>query len=979
MAGAVQAGKAYILIGANSSPLSKELRAIEGRFASMSGKLASFSAGVGAMGAAIVGPMTMGVKAAADFEKQVAMVSTMMGGGSGDIAAYRAQIRALSVEFGQGTDVIANGLYDLLSASVAPDKAMGVLRTALVSAKGGMTDAATATSALINILNAYHIPAQNAADVSDLMFMVVKRGVMTFNDLAENVGAVTATANAAGISLEELGASLATMTRNGLKTDLAVTALQNIVAEFLNPTEAASEVAKKYGVELGTAALRAEGLFGVLQKLSGASEADIGKIFGNIRGLRGVFALRGDMQGFAKDLDLMGKRSGAAAEAAGKMSGTMALGIEKLTQAFTGLNAAVGDAAYSSAKKYIKSVKGMVESATLFVREHKASVQTVGEFGVALSGVAAGAMALSLGTGALGKLAGMGRSLIPVGQALEKLKTLMLMQQVGAFGASVGGVTKSLTGLNIIAAASGVSLRGMGAALALAAKSAGAYLITLGSIAAALGSVSYLVYKLYRYWEDTKAIDETKKSIHGLTMELIAAQRQLEQMNAQPWAGKNMTTTDADSSVQQEIDGLLALGKTDAEVRAAMEENLRRYRALAERNYVEPATVKRDVMMRDPLNAEGPVTKVGETVDSAATEELRKLSRANYEADIAEAKQKAEATARALSSGEIAGRSRSRFGKLSGEYSAGVSSAEDARRADEAKQNEPQAEASRREDFRRVADAQAQMKSERARVAESRYVENEDGVFSELLGRDPGAAKAKAESMLKSASSIADKARARTEEAMQGLSGAATAGEREEAESFYKFALDSEREAESAVDRYASKVRDAQDAIVRKLDDELSARQRIQEQQDADFKRQRATLSSFGSEIDSLFHDNPFIKGDQSIFGNLTPEAKRAIADIRNEYENLMLENSFGNMTDEELQERLAPLRQRMSDATQARADESANAPQYLSAGTWSADLASRQGFGTQSVLQKQVALAKDTLDVMKDTRDALRRKGGFR
>jgi len=289
-------------------------------------------------------PLVTGGKAAGDFEQQMRMISTMLDEPAKYMDRFTASIKSMSIEFGEGTDTLAKGLYDILSASIAPEQAMIVLRQAMIAAKGGMTDAATATKTLINLLNAYHVPAQNVADLSDLMFTTVKRGVTTFAELAESQGEVTATAAAAGLSLDELGAAIATMTRNGLKTDMAVTALTNMMKEFIKPTDGAIAAARKYGIELNSATLRTEGLYGVMKKLRGAGPEDIAKIFENIRGLRGAFAALGDIEGFATDLEYMRTRAGRAEESFKKMSGGILGWFKKLHQTATQIFVSIGDA-----------------------------------------------------------------------------------------------------------------------------------------------------------------------------------------------------------------------------------------------------------------------------------------------------------------------------------------------------------------------------------------------------------------------------------------------------------------------------------------------------------------------------------------------------------------------------------------------------------------------------------------------------------
>jgi len=178
-------------------------------------------------GVAVAGYMTASVKAFASFEEQMANVSTMLDEHSLRLMpSYAKAIKSMAREFGVGTDTLSRGLYNILSASIAPEKALSVLNTTVRAAKAGMTDTATATYAITGILNAYGMSAEKAGRISDILFATVKRGQTTFAQLAPVVGRVTAISAEAGVQFEQVAAALATITRGGISTEEAVTGLR---------------------------------------------------------------------------------------------------------------------------------------------------------------------------------------------------------------------------------------------------------------------------------------------------------------------------------------------------------------------------------------------------------------------------------------------------------------------------------------------------------------------------------------------------------------------------------------------------------------------------------------------------------------------------------------------------------------------------------------------------------------------------------
>jgi len=219
--------------------------------------------------AALTTGLGISIHKAAKFQKSMAQVSTMLDKASmKHMPAYEKGIKKLSIEIGESTDTLSTGLYNILSASVPADKAMDVLTVSSRAASAGLTDTGTAADAITTIINAYGLSADKAADISDLLFAIVKRGKLTFGELAPNIGKVAAMSSKAGFNLEELGATIATLTRSGVRTEMAMTAVKGVLNGILTPSKEASEIfEKRLGMSMNTTTLKAEGLIGILKKI----------------------------------------------------------------------------------------------------------------------------------------------------------------------------------------------------------------------------------------------------------------------------------------------------------------------------------------------------------------------------------------------------------------------------------------------------------------------------------------------------------------------------------------------------------------------------------------------------------------------------------------------------------------------------------------------------------------------------------------
>jgi TP901 family phage tail tape measure protein len=294
--------------------------------------------------APIAGVMALSVRSYAKFEEQLAMVSTMLDDQTMKyMPAYSQTIKDMSVDFGEATGTLAKGLYDILSASIAPSKALDVLSVATLAAKAGMTDTGVAADAITSILNSYSLSADKAGYVSDILFATVKRGKTTFAELAPNIGVVASIAATAGLELEQVGAALATMTRAGLQTDIAITSLRGVINAFLKPGDEAIKMAENFGIKLNTATLRSVGLTGVLEKLSEASLEQLAVMIPNVRALAGFAAALKQAKGMGEDLELMFKSLGLSQEAYDKMTQTLTHDLKQMWQGLKIVSVEIGE------------------------------------------------------------------------------------------------------------------------------------------------------------------------------------------------------------------------------------------------------------------------------------------------------------------------------------------------------------------------------------------------------------------------------------------------------------------------------------------------------------------------------------------------------------------------------------------------------------------------------------------------------------
>ncbi len=354
-------GEAVVNIRANLAPLKRGLAAARiavtrAMLQISSRALISIRAGINRLGASlmrlarilsivVVGALAASIKAAADFQTEMAGVNTMLDASNEHfLIPFAEGIEEMSKRFGQSSTTLSTGVRKIRSAMVPAAETLGLLEVASKTATGGITDVATATSALIAIMNSYGMEASDATEISDKMFAAFERGLFTFEELATSIGRISSTASLVGVSLSELLGIIATTTRNGVNMAEAVTAVNAVMNAFIDPNEKAMEAVKGTGLELSAATLRAEGFTGAAKKLIGAAPKLVAEIAGGRRGFKALASAVKDTSALIDDVAFISDRSAGLMESKfTKMSSTAGFQLRRFGQQAIWTGRALGD------------------------------------------------------------------------------------------------------------------------------------------------------------------------------------------------------------------------------------------------------------------------------------------------------------------------------------------------------------------------------------------------------------------------------------------------------------------------------------------------------------------------------------------------------------------------------------------------------------------------------------------------------------
>lgn len=318
------------------STADKNLAAL-GKTAKTAGKITA-----GAMVAAATAVATMGtaaVKSAAEYEAQLANVSTLLTGTEAEVAARTAEIGDQVLEISNRTGVatadLTDGMYQVVSAFGDSADAAAILETAAKSAAAGNATTTDSINLLSAVTKGYgDTSAEAVQQAADLAFATVRLGQTSFPELAAGMGKVIPLASTLGLEQEQLWGAMATLTGVTGSTAEVVTQMKATMQAFLSPSKNMQAALKNMGYESGQALLESKGLQGSLDALKdavGGNELAFAGLFSSVEAQTAVLAMAGNQaENLTSKTAEMYEATGAANTAFERQTNTLKYDIKMI-------------------------------------------------------------------------------------------------------------------------------------------------------------------------------------------------------------------------------------------------------------------------------------------------------------------------------------------------------------------------------------------------------------------------------------------------------------------------------------------------------------------------------------------------------------------------------------------------------------------------------------------------------------------------
>ena len=347
-----------------------KLGGIAGRFARLGSSIAQVGLGISAaFTVPLVAAASASVTALVDFDRELRRVQTISKQTEPEIQAIGRAIRDMSVDISRTVDTapsLANALYSIVQRGYDSAEAMHLLEVATKTATAGLIDTTTAADAIGGVLSAYTMDVRRATRVADVLFAVYDRGTATFEEIASQIGDFTAIAAQLNIPLEEAGALFATLTLQGFQVAEAATYVKRAFMDLAYPTDTARKAAVKYGVEIGSNAIRQKGFTGLLKEWAaalGGNDEALRELTPNVRAFLGVIgAMRGDFSLLDDTMDYVYDSVGAMGSAFVTSTKSSDSQLQNFRNTMAELGRTIGESVMPSLLRILEIIKPFAEA-----------------------------------------------------------------------------------------------------------------------------------------------------------------------------------------------------------------------------------------------------------------------------------------------------------------------------------------------------------------------------------------------------------------------------------------------------------------------------------------------------------------------------------------------------------------------------------------------------------------------------------------
>lgn len=203
-------------------------------------------------GAAGIGAMAVGMAAAyganAEFNKSLTHTRALSDLTTEQLNKMGDAALALGIQFGESSNVIADGLVVLSKAGLTYEEIMTAMPTIVKMMKANAVDFETAAKISIMSINAFGKEYSDLADIADKTQKVVQATLLDLVDMQQALQYAGSTAALAGIPFESLAAMMGVLSDNAMVAGIASRSVNMMMLDIVEHTDEIQRWADSMGL-----------------------------------------------------------------------------------------------------------------------------------------------------------------------------------------------------------------------------------------------------------------------------------------------------------------------------------------------------------------------------------------------------------------------------------------------------------------------------------------------------------------------------------------------------------------------------------------------------------------------------------------------------------------------------------------------------------------------------------------------------------
>lgn len=372
---------------------------------------------IAATGAAMVAPLALPVSTAMDFEAAMSKVKAITNSTDEDMARLTQTARDLGANTQYSATEAAQAMSYLGMAGWKTEQIIAGMPGLLDLAAASGEDLARVADIVSDDLTAFHMSADQAAHMADVMAAASTNANTNVSMMGETFKYAGAIAGSLGYSLEDVAAAAGLMANAGIKAEMAGTALRSIMTRMIKPPKEAAAALDQLGVSATDADGRVKpfreqmiALRNAMKGLTDAQKAEMANSIAGQEAMSGFLAVvNASDEDFAKMTNAVDNSDGAAAKMAKTMNDNAKGALKALKSALEEVAITIGDTFLNSIVGAAKGFTTFTQSFGRFAKAHPKLVSgitaaiaviggllvAIGSVGLIVSGVSAAFSALA--------------------------------------------------------------------------------------------------------------------------------------------------------------------------------------------------------------------------------------------------------------------------------------------------------------------------------------------------------------------------------------------------------------------------------------------------------------------------------------------------------------------------------------------------------------------------------------------------------